>query len=142
MLEFNSENHLYTWNGSPVPSVTQVIGTWTKIAIGRREYYYSPYTGDIVEPDVMEKASDWGIAVHQVVAIILSGDDIDETEAPPSSLTETLRGDSHARGWSRYQNYPGTARAFRYINHPMVHSCCHGNEKEGGERYVQKFRSQ
>ncbi len=83
MLNFNSENHLYTWNGSPVPSVTQVIGTWTKIAVGRREYYYSPYTGDIVEPEIMEKASDWGIAVHQVVAIVLSGDDIDETEAPP-----------------------------------------------------------
>ncbi|MGO9138466.1 MAG: hypothetical protein ACLP9S_10885 [Syntrophales bacterium] len=86
MLKFNSETHLYTWNGSPVPSVTQVIGTWTKIAVGTREYYYSPYTGDIVEPDIMEKASDWGIAVHQVVAIVLSGDDIYETEAPPEHM--------------------------------------------------------
>ncbi|MEN6319764.1 MAG: hypothetical protein ABFD82_13530 [Syntrophaceae bacterium] len=83
MLKFDSKKHLYTWNGSPVPSVTQVIGTWTKITVGGREYYYSPYTGDIVEPKIMEKASDWGIAVHQVVAIVLSGDDIDETQAPP-----------------------------------------------------------
>jgi len=83
MLEFDAEKHIYTWNGSFVPSVTQVIGTWVKITVAGRDYYYSPYTGDIVEPSVMERARDWGNAVHQVAAIILSGDDIDETESPP-----------------------------------------------------------
>jgi hypothetical protein len=71
------------WDGSPVPSVTQIIGTWSKIIVSGREYYLNTFTGDIVEPFVMERARDWGIAVHQVAAIIMGGDDIDEMETPP-----------------------------------------------------------
>lgn len=83
MLNFDSEKHLYTWNGSPVPSVTQVIGTWTKIVVGGIKYYYNSYTGDVVKPHIIEQAGDWGDAVHKVAEIILSGGDLDEEITPP-----------------------------------------------------------
>jgi hypothetical protein len=52
MMTFNEEKHLYTWNGEPIPSVSQVI----KAVCG------SSY--DSIPADVLAKAAWRGQAVH------------------------------------------------------------------------------
>ena len=72
MLEFNEETHVYTWNGNPVPSVTQVIGEWRKFHMRGADYYISNFTGDVVSAEQFEAGGDFGTAIHQACAIIMS----------------------------------------------------------------------
>ena len=65
MLTFEEKEHIYKWDGVTVPSVTQVIANWTKIIVAGREYYDSPYTGDVVTAAIIEQAGDWGTAAHK-----------------------------------------------------------------------------
>ena len=79
MLTFEEKEHIYKWDGVTVPSVTQVIANWTKITVAGKEYYYSPYTGDVVTAAIIEQAGDWGTAAHKVAEYTLKYGGIDET---------------------------------------------------------------
>jgi len=50
MLAFDPVEHRYTWNGAPVPGVTSVLAPLTDLSM--------------VDPDLLERASQFGKAVH------------------------------------------------------------------------------
>lgn len=60
MLEFDASTHVYRWNGSPVPSVTQIL---------------APLGSDFrfVKPDVLDRSRDLGQAVHQMIELDAAG---------------------------------------------------------------------
>jgi hypothetical protein len=70
MLTFSTEGHRYEWNGQPVPSVTQVIGEFITIGL----VYISTFTGARILAETMEAASDFGTAVHRMIALDIAGE--------------------------------------------------------------------
>lgn len=74
MLEFNEEKHLYTWNGSPVVSTTQVT---TRIAVRENDdNAWRSIAGSEFIVD-QERTSIFGIEFHKAAAIIVKGKDAD-----------------------------------------------------------------
>lgn len=67
MLTFDEGPHLYRWNGEPVPSVTQIIKPLSSF--------------DHVDPDVLERARQEGVAVHKMVELACR-DELDEPGLP------------------------------------------------------------
>lgn len=59
MLTFDAEAHAYTLGGAPVPSVTQVLKPLVNF--------------DGVPPALLEKARNFGIAAHKMVALEIAG---------------------------------------------------------------------
>ena len=59
MLTFNEEAHAYTLGGAPVPSVTQVLKPLINF--------------DGVPPALLEKARNYGVAVHKMVDLEIAG---------------------------------------------------------------------
>jgi hypothetical protein len=79
MLTFSAPEHRYEWNGSPVPSVTQVIGEFISIGV----VYISTFTGVRILSETMESARDFGTAVHRMIALDISGE-LDEDALDPA----------------------------------------------------------
>lgn len=67
MLTFDEAPHRYYWNGTPVPSVTQIIAPLTSYAM--------------VPADALELARQKGQAVHKLVELWAAGD-LDEATLP------------------------------------------------------------
>lgn len=82
MLSFDSQSHQYRWNEDPVPSVTQVIGTWIKINVYGVPYYCDTLTGTVISAQVFENAGDFGRAVHKMCELYIRGT-LDTTTLPP-----------------------------------------------------------
>lgn len=68
MLQFTPETHQYTWNGKPVPSVTQILQVMGK---------YHDWN-----PDASEAARELGKAVH-LATELYDNDDLDEESLDP-----------------------------------------------------------
>lgn len=79
MLTFDPDKHLYTYDGNPVPSVTQVIGEFLKV--GNR--YVNVFTGATIPAEQFEAAADWGTAVHTAIHYYLDND-LDEDSLSPA----------------------------------------------------------
>jgi len=62
--EFDEVNHLYTFQGRPVPSVSAVIRPLAQDAYGS------------IDPDILRRAADFGTAVHACTEL-LDEDDLD-----------------------------------------------------------------
>lgn len=71
MLEFQEEGHIYTYAGTVVPSVTQVLNEWVKVKLGHYSYYVSTVDGTIVNAKTFEEAGDFGTAVHKAVKLFI-----------------------------------------------------------------------
>ena len=80
-MTFNEEKHLYTWNGEPIPSVSQVI----KSVCG------SSY--DSIPADVLAKASYRGTAVHTASELVDGGVCATEYIQSVKSHSETVFGE-------------------------------------------------
>lgn len=92
MLAFESDTHIYKWNGQVVPSVTQVIGEWRLVTISGRDYYINVFTGGVVDAGKFDKAADIGTAVHKACGIILEyGRDGLDWDALAPELVLSLR---------------------------------------------------
>lgn len=91
MLTFDSAEHIYEWDGQPVPSVTQVLREWVKLANGRG-YVHTVY-GTFVDATAFEAAADFGNAIHTACKYILTmeldWDALDPALLPP--LREFVR---------------------------------------------------
>lgn len=73
MLQFDQIEHIYTWNGVPVPSVTQAIGEWKEINVYGIKYVVNLYTGDVISLDRLQTAQEFGRAVHKAGYLLLQG---------------------------------------------------------------------
>jgi len=71
MLEFTEQGHVYTWNGKPVPSVTQILDVLN-------DFSRVPW-------DVLERAKDRGTRVHRAGELLL------REELDWSSLDDEVR---------------------------------------------------
>lgn len=69
MLKFDASAHRYTWNGSPVPSVTDVLAPLSDFRF--------------VKDDVMRAARDLGSAVHRAIELDSLGD-LDDASLDPA----------------------------------------------------------
>jgi hypothetical protein len=67
MLAFDEGPHVYRWDGAPVPSVTQIIKPL--------------YSFDFVDPAVLERARQEGVAIHKMVELDCVGE-LDEDGLP------------------------------------------------------------
>lgn len=79
MLTFTEEGHRYEWNGQPVPSVTTILGEFITIGV----VYISTFTGARILAENMERARDFGIAVHKMIALDIAGE-LDEDALDPA----------------------------------------------------------
>lgn len=130
MLEFRPLEHQYLWDGTPCPSVTQVLGEFVKVERGEYSYYVSTFTGNAINADLFDAAADHGTAVHEAARIILSqGPDALDWEALHEDLVHPLR---QLEEWvhhfmPRFElietplyhqklKYAGTADMFAWIN--------------------------
>lgn len=64
MLEFNEEKHLYTWDGEPVASVSQIIKAVCGTSYGN------------IDPQVLAKASYRGSSLHIASELVDRGEDV------------------------------------------------------------------
>jgi hypothetical protein len=78
MLEFNPDGHVYTYNGTVVPSCTQILNEFLTIGI----VYISTFTGARILAECMESARDFGTAVHKMIALDIAGE-LDEDALDP-----------------------------------------------------------
>jgi len=95
MLTFEPDGHIYTYNGTVVPSCTQIIGEW--ILIGN--FYISTFTGVRIPAEAFDKARDFGTAAHKMIALDIAGE-LDEDTLDPK-LTAVLRNWQQLRGMIR-----------------------------------------
>jgi hypothetical protein len=72
MLTFEEIPHIYRWNDSIVPSVTQIIGQWLKVG----DQYVNVFSGATVDARMFEDAGQWGTSVHTMIDYYLD-DDLD-----------------------------------------------------------------
>lgn len=81
MLTFDEAAHRYYWNGQPVPNVTTIIKS------------LSDYS--MVNPEVLERARQQGVAIHKMVELDIADDlDVD-------TLPEWMRG--YHKAWKLFQ---------------------------------------
>lgn len=97
---FDEQRHVYTLDGEPLPSVTQII---------RPLHDFSA-----VPPDVLKRAADFGTAVHKTVELYLM-DDLDENSLDPA-LTGCL---DAFKSW--LSDSPQFAREDPIIETPIYH---------------------
>lgn len=79
MLIFDAATHSYFWNGVRVPGVTTVLGEFITIGI----VYISTFSGAHILAECMEKARDFGTAVHRMIALDVAGE-LDEDALDPA----------------------------------------------------------
>jgi len=60
MLTFDEAAHRYFWNGQPVPNVTTILKPLTDFSM--------------IQPDVLERARQEGVAVHKMVELEVKGE--------------------------------------------------------------------
>ena len=70
MLTFEEDEHIYRWDGDPVPGVTRILGEWVKVEAWNS--YVNAATGSVVNADILEAAGDSGTAVHLGVKLLLT----------------------------------------------------------------------
>jgi hypothetical protein len=84
MLTFDEKEHRYQWCGITVPSVTQILGEWVRVDIGRG-WYVSTFTGQAIDAETFEAAGRMGTAIHDMLHAYLQ-DDLDEGGTSPELL--------------------------------------------------------
>lgn len=95
MLTFEPVEHIYQWDGLPVPSVTQILNQW--IRPSGSPYYVDTFSGATILAETFEAARDAGSAIHKGAAYILTGQGLDwdalspELVAPLRQLEEWVR---------------------------------------------------
>jgi hypothetical protein len=62
---FDKELHKYTTpDGKPLDGVTSILGEYHKVKWGRSEFFVDT-TGNTIDVETMQKAGEWGTAVHK-----------------------------------------------------------------------------
>ncbi|MFH1630371.1 MAG: hypothetical protein ABIE47_16840, partial [Pseudomonadota bacterium] len=95
MLTFDAETHSYFWNKNRVAGVTSILGEFVTYGT----YYISTFTGARIPAEAMEKARDFGIAAHQMIALDIAGE-LDEDALDPK-LAAVLKNWQQLRGMIR-----------------------------------------
>ena len=90
-LSFDPKLHKYTINGGPADGVTTIIGGLMKVKYGDLSFFVNRYNGMVFESEVIEKAGDYGTALHSCCAEIAAGRDINLSKLP-SKLSLPLEG--------------------------------------------------
>jgi hypothetical protein len=87
MLTFNTALHEYKKLGKTVPSVTQVINEWLKVAIGGEKWHVNRFTGVAIPSRKMDEGAAKGADLHKGCNLILQGgidwDSLAEEYVPP-----------------------------------------------------------
>jgi hypothetical protein len=72
-LKYDPANHLYTLDGLPLPSVTQILGQFRRVHLGELKYMVDVFSGRIFPAEVFDHPAEAGGAIHQGAAYLLQG---------------------------------------------------------------------
>lgn len=102
MLTFDPDSHTYTVEGRPVPSVTQVIGEWSRLSFSYMNYYFNNFTGAVVSAEKFESGADYGTAIHQACRLILEAghDNLDWKALAPELILPVQQFEKWLEDWS------------------------------------------
>lgn len=89
-LKFKAEEHVYLLDGKPIPSVTQILGQYVEANIGGIKYLVETSTGFSMQKSMMNEKADFGTAIHDACAIMLSGKELDLDKLHPDLETPML----------------------------------------------------
>lgn len=123
MLTFDSEKHLYLWNGVPVPSVTQIIHEWMEVSVYGERYFVNRFTGTAISADPFRAAGGFGTAVHAGAKLLAEGNALDYDALHPSlhhPLDEFVRWQTDYSPEYRIIEKPLYSAKFNYAGTPDI----------------------
>lgn len=87
-IHFDPEKHIYTVDGMVKPSVTKILGEWTRLE--SHGIVVNNYTGKTLPIGLFDAGADHGTAVHLAAVYLLNGQGLDWDALDPS-LVHPLR---------------------------------------------------